>query len=84
LEYLSLLDSKKASILLGEIVNIISLLSMRLDLINSPYYIIFYLLELLSHEQPDKDLVRKLLDQDKKLKSFKFNIDDNWKEPDVF
>jgi nitrate reductase delta subunit len=83
LEYLSLLSVDKASALLGEIINIISVLSVRLKAVDSMYYLIFCALESLSNIRSDSDLVKKALncnDFDKSLHS----IDKNWEDMKSF
>ena len=81
LEYLSLLPDEKASLLLGEIINIVSVISKRLIKINTEYQKPFAILENLSPVKCDDKIVDKL------LKESKFNINDydkEWEEPKVF
>jgi len=84
LEYLSLLSKDKAALLLGEIVNIIAVLSRRLESINSPYYIIFSFLEFLSSVKSDKEIIEKILNTNIFSNNENFDIDKNWEEPKVF
>lgn len=84
LEYLSLISKEQASLLLGEIINIITTLKIRLKHIESHYYSIFSALESLSSIKPDKDFINKIKKNDVFLKSDKSNIDKNWEEPKVF
>lgn len=75
LEYLSLLDIKKSNILLGEIVNILSIIGSRLKNVNSPYYIIFFILESLSTVKSNTDLVNKFVNDQNKVKDNIFHKD---------
>lgn len=84
LEYLSLLHKNKASKLLGEIIDIISIIGNRLKLCNDLYYILFNSLENLSFIKPNKLLVHKMLNNNEYNKSYSFNLDQEWKEPKVF
>lgn len=84
LEYLSLLNKNKASKLLGEIIDIISIIGNRLKSCNDLYYILFELLEFLSYIKPNKSLVYKMLNNKEYNKSYNFNLDQEWKEPKVF
>lgn len=59
LEYLSVLDSNKASNLFSEIINIISIIGNRMKLCDNLYYIVFEFLEYLSSVEPDKNIVHK-------------------------
>ena len=61
LEYLSVNSFEKSCILLGEIINIISILNHRLQKIKSPYYIIFFILETLSNIKSDINIINKVL-----------------------
>lgn len=84
LEYLSLIPREKASILLGEVINIIAVLGKRLKLNNVLYYIVFNLLECLSYIKPDKGIIDNIIlnKQDDKVNNYK--IDKDWEEPKVF
>ena len=84
LEYLSLLSKDKSSMLLGEIVNILAILRTRLKMINSPYYIIFFLLEFLSKNKPDEMVIKKIIANDKVSKLSNVELDKNWTEPKIF
>lgn len=84
LEYLSINSKNQATLLLGEIINIISILYLRLKAIESPYYVIFYALESLSSVKPDKKIINNLINKDKDFKLHKENIDKDWEEPKVF
>lgn len=81
LEYLSLLPDEKANLLLGEIINIVSVISKRLIKINTEYQKPFAILENLLPVKCDNKIVDKL------LKESKFNVNDydkEWEEPKVF
>ncbi len=84
LEYLSVLDSNKSSILLSEIVNIISVIGNRLRLCDNLYCIVFEFLEYLSSVKPDKTIINKVLFNNENDKLQGFNIDQEWEEPRVF
>lgn len=84
LEYLSLMSKDKAALLLGEIVNIIAVLSRRLEAIDSLYFVIFSILESLSSTKPDKKFIGKILSDDISLNNKNLEIDKNWEEPKIF
>ncbi len=84
LEYLSLLSRDKALSLMGEIINIIAVLRIRLKLINNPYFIIFFLLESLSKIKPDETVVNKVIVNNKVNESSGLELDKNWTEPKIF
>lgn len=84
LEYLSLMSKDKAALLLGEIVNIVAVLSRRLEAIDSLYYIIFSILESLSSTKPDKKFIGKILSDDISLNNKNLEIDKNWEDPKIF
>lgn len=84
LEYLSLISKEQASLLLGEIINIITTLRIRLNVIKSPYYIIFSILESLSNIKPDEKIIKKISKDKTFLTTSSFEIDKNWKEDKIF
>ena len=84
LEYLALISVNQASTLLSEIINIITTLRLRLKAINSPYYIIFSILESLSKTKPDEKIIKKISNDDTFLKVSNFEIDKNWEEKKIF
>jgi len=84
LEYLSLNSKEQASALLGEVINIIAVLHFRLKSIDSPYHVIFSLLEFLSNVKSDEKVIRKLIDDSILLKSSKTEVDKIWEEPKIF
>ena len=84
LEYLSLTSKEQASLLLGEIINIITTLRLRLQAIKSSYYVIFAALESLSEIKPDEKIIRKVSNDNTVLKVSNFEIDKNWKENKIF
>lgn len=84
LEYLSLCSKDQASLLLGEVVNIISVLHSRLKSINSYYYIIFSILESLSNIRSDEKIINKIRESDPFLKSSNLEVDKSWEEPKIF
>lgn len=83
LEFISLISEKDACNMLGDIINIISLLKRRLDFIQSPYSNIFNILENLSTKKPDHKIIEKILNSDKFIKNG-FNIDKEWEEEKIF
>lgn len=84
LEYLSLIDKEKASYLIGEIINIITTLHLRLRMIDHPYHIIFSILESLSKIKPDKKIIKKISNDKSFLKTSNYQIDKDWEEKHVF
>lgn len=84
LEYLSLMSKDKAALLLGEIVNIVAVLSRRLVAIDSLYYVIFSILESLSSTKPDKKFIGKILSDNISLNDKNLEIDKNWEDPKIF
>lgn len=84
LEYLSLMSKDKAALLLGEIVNIVAVLSRRLEAIDSLYYVIFSILESLSSTKPDKKFIGKILSDNISLNDKNLEIDKNWEDPKIF
>lgn len=83
LEFISLISEKEAYNLLGEIINLISIIGKRLEIINSQYYLIFSTLESLSVYKSDHDIVKKAIDKNALLKN-NFNIDKEWEEKQIF
>jgi nitrate reductase delta subunit len=73
LEYLSILSLNKASVLLGEVINIIAIIGYRLKTINNVYYNLFSALESLSSIKSDNSVVEKSIIN----KSFNFNNGDS-------
>ena len=84
LEYLSLINKEKASNLIGEIISIITTLHLRLKTINSPYYIIFSILEELSEIKPDAKLIQKISNDKSFLKISHYQVDKDWEDKNVF
>lgn len=83
LEFISLMEEKDAYAMLGEIINLISVIRKRLELIESPYADIFYLLESLSLIKPDYSIIEKTINKDKK-DAMQSNIDKEWEEEKIF
>ena len=69
--------------MLGEIINLISIIGKRLELINSKYSIIFSILESVSKIKPDYLVVEKIISKDKDIDS-ESNIDKEWEEEKIF
>lgn len=83
LEYLSVIPQEKAQILLGDIINIISILSRRLTIISSYYSAIFTTLESISPIKCDSKIIEQIITNFNTNKHT-FNIDKEWEEPKVF
>ena len=83
LEYLSLLPDKKANLLLGEIINIVSVISKRLKKLNTEYHKAFTILENLSPVKCDDKVVDKLVKDYAFIKNAN-DYDKEWEEPKVF
>lgn len=83
LEFISLIEEKDACNMIGEIINLISIIGKRLELINNEYSIIFYVLESLSIVKPDNLIVEKIVNKDKNLDN-EINIDKEWEEEKIF
>ncbi|HIH2763412.1 MAG TPA: hypothetical protein ACYCDB_00330 [Candidatus Azoamicus sp.] len=69
--------------MLGEIINLISIIRKRLELIKSKYSIIFSMIELLSKVKPDYEIVEKVIKKDKEIDLIS-NIDEEWEEKKIF
>ena len=83
LEFISLVEEDEAYNMLGEIINLISIIGKRLELINSKYSIIFSILESVSKIKPDYLVVEKIISKDKDIDS-ESNIDKEWEEEKIF
>jgi len=83
LEFISLIEESTAYDMLGEIINLISIIKNRLEIINSKYSILFSILESLSIIKPDYILVEKIINKDKEIDN-KSNIDKEWEEEKIF
>lgn len=83
LEFISLMEEENAYNMLGEIINLISIIRKRLELINSEYFAIFSTLEFLSKIKPDYLVVEKIVNRDKDINS-ESNIDKEWEEEKIF
>lgn len=84
LEYLSLISKEKASLLLGEIINIITILHLRLEKIKSEYSVIFSILESISSIKSDKKFIEKINNKENSYKNDESSIDKNWEEPKIY
>ena len=84
LEYMSLISENEAKSLIGEIVNIIAILSRKLNIINSDYSYLFAIIEKLSDVKCDNNLVDKIILKFDSSSQSDINVDDDWKEPKVF
>lgn len=63
LEFISLIPEKEAYNLLGEIINLISVIKKRLEISKSQYFLVFSVLESLSAFKPDYNIVNKAIDK---------------------
>ena len=84
LEYLSLISRNKASVLLGEVINIIAMLGKSLKLNNILYYIIFDLLESLSSIKADVGIIDNIILDKNNNEVNNYKVDKDWEEPKVF
>lgn len=84
LEYMSLISENEAKSLIGEIVNIIAILSRKLNIINSDYSYLFASIEKLSDVKCDNNLVDKIILKFDSSNQSDINVDDDWKDPKVF
>ena len=84
LEYMSLISENEAKSLIGEIVNIIAILSRKLNIINSDYSYLFAIIEKLSDVKCDNNLIDKIILKFDSSSQSDINVDDDWKEPKVF
>ncbi len=84
LEYMSLISENEAKSLIGEIINIIAILSRKLNIINSDYSYLFAIIEKLSDVKCDNNLVDKIILKFDSSSQSDINVDDDWKEPKVF
>ncbi|HIH2763096.1 MAG TPA: nitrate reductase molybdenum cofactor assembly chaperone [Candidatus Azoamicus sp.] len=83
LEFISIIDEKEAYNMLSEVINLISIIRQRLELINSKYSILFSILESLSKIKPDYLVVEKIINKDKDIDN-ESNIDKEWEEEKIF
>lgn len=84
LEYLSVIPQKKALILIGDIINIISILSHRLSIINSTYSVIFTILENMSPIKCDSKTIEQIIVNFNTNNKNHFDFDKDWEEPKAF
>ena len=84
MEYLSLCAFEDAANLLGEAVNVISMVGAKLTKRKSPYATIFSVIEKLSAISPDKVKVKKALEKSPKDPETLEEIDAEWKEAEAF
>lgn len=81
LEYLSVINKKKAKNLLKEITNILSIINKKLKKTNNKYYYIFNILEELSSKKNNNKITNE------KIENFNLpnsTIDNEWEEPKAF
>ena len=83
LEFISLIPNQEAYMMLSEIINLISIIGKRLEIIQSPYFFIFSTIESLSSIKPDKLIVEKSINKEFLTKN-NFDIDNEWEEKKIF
>jgi len=83
LEFISLIPNQEAGVMLSEIINLVSIIGKRLEIVKSPYFFIFSIIESLSFIKPDKIIVEKSINKDFLTKN-NFDIDNEWEEKKIF
>ncbi len=84
MEYLSYCDPSQASQLLGETVDIISLIGEKLRKRDAPYAVIFAAIEALSVVKPDRLAVAAALEHSPKDPETLDELDEQWQEAEAF
>jgi nitrate reductase molybdenum cofactor assembly chaperone NarJ/NarW len=84
MEYLSRLEFAEASELLGEAIDVITMIGFKLKKINSPYADVFAAIEALSAIKADKTKIEKALEKSPKDAETLEEIDAEWKEAEAF
>ena len=84
LEYLSYCPAKDAGHLLGEAIDVISIIDIKLKKCNSPYAVIFSSIVALSSIKPDKLKVSAALENACKDPETLEELDEQWKEAAAF
>ncbi len=84
LEYLSLCPLDEATALLGEAIDIIAAIGVRLKKRASPYAVVFDAIETLSRIKPDKHRVQNVVESAPKDPETLAELDAQWKEADAF
>jgi nitrate reductase molybdenum cofactor assembly chaperone NarJ/NarW len=84
LEYLSRCSFEEASQLLGEAVDIISMIGAKLKKRKSPYVTIFRALEALSAVKPNQIKIKEALEKAPKDPETLQELDEEWKEAEAF
>jgi len=84
LEFLSRCEFMEASGLLGEAIDVISMIGTKLKKIQSPYAVVFSSIEALSAVKPDKVKVKQALEKAPKDPETLEELDEEWKEAEAF
>lgn len=84
LEYLSLCDMEEATGLLGETIDILAAIGVKLKKRNSPYYVVFEALEQLSAIKPDRHRVVEAVEKAPRDPETLEELDEVWAEEPAF
>ena len=84
LEYLSYCDFKEASELLGDAIDVISVIGRKLEKRQAPYALVFSAIEALSAVKPNKIKIEVALKESPKDPETLEELDEQWKEAEAF
>ena len=84
MEYLSCCSFEEAQDLLGDAINVISLIGLKLKQRNSPYAHVFMAIESLSSVKPEKEKLEQALKDAPKDPETLDELDEEWEEAEAF